>query len=208
MKPKIVTLGLVIISAVVFFAGCSKDKSGATAPEAAAALSITPVDQSQNVPLDQKVVLSFQQAVDTKTVEAGFHLISQKDMADSTCPVSQNMMHGDMNMAMMDTMKMNHLDQMHSIKGKFSWNSEKTQCTFTPDSMMNPNMTYMVHLGKNMMDMMNSTMSGMGNMSGSGMMGGMGSSTSGQMPGHMLMHFTTSQVISTTGTGSGHLGHH
>lgn len=199
---------LAVFSTVVLIAGCSKDKMEATAPEQAAALSISPSDQAQNVPLDEKIILTFARPVDPKTVEASFQLISRKDMADSTCPQGQNMMHGDMNMAMMDSMKMTHLDQVHSVTGRFSWNSANTQCTFTPDSMMTPNMPYMVHLGKNMMDMMNSMMSGMGNMNGSGMMGGMSGNTSGQLQGHMFMHFTTTEVTNTTGTGSGHLGHH
>lgn len=208
MKSEIIALYLVMFVAAVFFAGCSKDKPGVTAPESTEAFSVSPADQAQSVPLDQKIVLTFQQPVDPKIVESSFHLISQKDMADSTCPAGQNMMHGDMNMAMMDTMKMNHLDQVHSVTGKFTWNSANTQCTFTPDSIMTPNMQYMVHLGKNMMDMMNKMMGDMGSMSGSGMMGGMFGNSTGQLPGHMLMHFTTTEVTNTTGTGSGHLGHH
>lgn len=208
MKLKLIVPFLAFLSAAVMSEGCSKDKTGVTAPTTVPTLSVSPADQTQSVPLNEKIVLTFAKPVDPKTVESGFHLISQSQMADSLCPVSQNMNHGDMNMAMMDTMKMNHLDQNHSTPGKFTWNSNYTQCTFTPDSMMVPNMSYMVHLGKNMMDMMNSMMGNMDGMSSSGMMGGMSGSTSSQLPGHRLMHFTTTEVTNTTGSGSGHLGHH
>lgn len=207
MKLKIIVPLLALLSAAVLSAGCSKDKTEVTAPMAPA-LSVSPADQTLSVPLDGKIVLTFAKPVDPKTVESGFHLISQSDMADSLCPVAQNMDHGDMNMAMMDTLKMSHLDQIHSVKGTFSWNSDFTQCTFTPDSMMNPNTTYMMHIGKNMMDMMNGMMGNMDGMSGAGMMGGMSGGSSSPLPGHMLMHFTTAEVSNTTGTGSGHLGHH
>lgn len=200
MKSMLSFITALFLTALVF-TGCGKEKAEVTAPEQSDNFIISPADQAQDVRLDSKIILTFAKPVDAQIVENGFHLISQKDMADSTCRFSKTMQHGEMNMAMMDTMKMNHLDLNHSVKGTFYWNSTNTQCVFTPDSMMTSNMLYMVHIGKNMIDMMNQKMGEMGSMMGGSMMSG-----TGQMSGHMLMHFTTMDTTSTGG--GGHLGHH
>ena len=62
--------------------------------------------------------------------------------------------------------------------------------------MMMPAMQYMVHLGPEMMRMLEDRM---------GPMGMMGGRTGGMMADHMMYHFLT---MDTTDTGSGHDGHH
>lgn len=180
-------------------AGCSKDSdmtsSSGNATESI--LTLNPVDNATSVRLDAPVTLTFAKSVDRAIVERGFHLISERAMADSLCPVSPMMGHGNMMGSMADSSKMHHLDQYHMTKGKFIWNSDSTQCTFKPDSMMMPKTQYMMHIDRDMTQMMEQRMSGMG------MMGGHGT---GMMSGEMMLHFTT---LDTTQTGgSGHDGHH
>jgi hypothetical protein len=86
---------------------------------------------------------------------------------------------------------MRHLDTWHATPGRFSWNAPGTVCTFRPDAMMSPTTRYMIHMGRDMMDML-----------GNPMGGGMGGHGTGMMAGHMMLHFTT---MDTTG---GHSGHH
>lgn len=196
---------LIMSLTIVWLVGCSKEDI-TTNTQNVKVLEISPVDNSSGIRLDESIVLKFAKPVDKQIVENNFHLISERDMADSSCPYGQNMMHGNMNMAMMDSLKMNHLDSIHYTPGKFIWNSELTNCVFTPDSMFQPNMQYMTHFGKDMFNMMQLRM---GDMMGGGMMGngnnGMTGMGSGQMSGHMMQHFTT---MDTTGLGSGHGEHH
>ncbi len=201
MKLKKIIISTSVLLTTLIFIGCSKNSNDVMSPDQTGSFTTSPTDLAQSVRLDEKIVLSFAKPVDAKIVENNFHLISQRDMADSTCPTSKSMNHGDMNMTMGDTAKMNHMDAKHSMSGKFSWNSTFTKCTFTPDSMMVPKMQYMMHVGKDMVSMMNQKMGDMGNMGGM-----MGSNSGTQMSGHMLMHFTTMDTATTTG--GGHLGHH
>lgn len=189
-------LSLSILFLGVFIVGCSDNDSmmsSATEDQ----FSISPSNDAVAVRLDQKIEINFAKPMDRSIVESNFHLISQKDMADSTCPMSNSMLHSDMNMAMMDSMKMEHLTAFHYTKGKFIWNSENTQLLFTPDSMMQPNMIYMVHFGSDMINMMNERMSGMGPR---------GMNMDNMKSGMMMMHFTT--MDTTGGGGNGHDGHH
>jgi hypothetical protein len=176
--------------------GCSKDSSSPVQSVDATPLSTTPGDGANGVRLDAQIALSFSKSVERTTVERNFHLISERDMADSLCPVSKTMGHGNMTMTTLDSGKMHHLDQIHSTRGKFSWNSDSTRCTFAADSMMKPRTQYMMHLGREMVEMIERRVGTMK------MTGGRGS---GMMSDEMMFHFST---IDTTGTGRGHSGHH
>jgi hypothetical protein len=166
------------------------------AVSSSAPLTVDPGEGQTGVRLDAGVILSFTEPVDRSVVERDFHLISERAMADSLCPVSNAMSHGNMMISMMDSTKMHHLDLIHSTRGKFVWNADNTQCTFRPDSMMAPKMQYMIHFGPDMVGMMQTTFGGMEMMSGHG---------SGVMSNEMMRHFST---LDTASTGSGHAGHH
>ena len=176
--------------------GCSKDSSSPTGEIPSTNFSVIPSDGASGVSLDAGIQLNFANPVDRSVIERNVHIIGEFAMADSLCPVSDSMSHGMMEMAMMDSMKMNHLMDQHRTRGRFEWNDAGTQCTFRPDSMMMSNMRYMVHMGREMMQMMEDRM---GNM---GMMGGHGS---GMMSNDMMYHFRT---MDTTNIGGGHEGHH
>ncbi len=194
MKPIFFILALVV---VVILVGCSKDDSMTTMDnQQLSSLTISPSDGATSVRLDESMIFTFIKPVDKRTTERNIHLVSQLAMTDSLCPISNNMEHGNMNMAMMDSMKMNHLMSQHKTQGRFTWNDDSTQCTFSPDSMMMPNMQYMVHMGQEMMQMMNNRMGNMGMMSNHG---------SGMTSNDMMYHFRT---MDTTQTGNGHNGHH
>lgn len=175
--------------------GCSKDTTSPMNPTQQSNFQVRPADGETGVRLDTRVEMTFAKPVDRVIVERNFHLISRRSMADSLCPVDTAMRHSEMGSAMMDSMTMNHLMQWYSAAGRFFWNMSSTESTFTPDSMLTPNMQYMVHLGGEMMQMMRSRMGEMGMMTGHGAVTGVDA---------MAFHFTT---LDTSGTG-GHGGHH
>ena len=175
-------------------AGCSKDsRSPADVMRPSAPpVTVSPGDGEAGVRLDATVTLAFAKAADRAVVERALHLISERDMADSLCPDTA-MVHGSMDSMMMDPAMMTHLYQWHHAPGSFSWNGTSTQCVFTPQAWMDSQTRYMVHMGEEMVQMMEGRMGGMGSMGGHG---------SGAMSGHMMLHFTT---MDTTG---GHDEHH
>lgn len=162
-----ISLAVLLISFTIF-AGCSNNS---TNPAVGDYLTITPTDNSQNIGVNDAVTLQFASSVNAKTIEANFVLISQKDIADSLCPVSKTMGHSDMNKDMMDTTMMNHLKITHHTKGTFKWNADFTKCEFKSDSALKPNCDYMMYIDSDMMNhmknMMNNSMSNGGmNMGG------------------------------------------
>ncbi|MBI5215919.1 MAG: Ig-like domain-containing protein [Ignavibacteriae bacterium] len=194
MKLNFLILALIVVMILV---GCSNDDSMTTMNnQPISSLTIAPTDGATNVRLDESITFTFIKPVDKKTTERNIHLVSQFAMADSLCPVNNMMAHGDMNMAMMDSMKMNHLMNQHNSLGRFTWNGDSTQCTFTPDSMMMPNMQYMIHMGQEMMQMMQSRMGNMGMMNNHG---------TGMTSNDMMYHFRT---MDTTQADGGHDSHH
>lgn len=193
MKTIPLSAALIIIAVI---GGCTKDNqtsmmTSSTTPQVA----VAPSDGATNVRLDAPVTLTFAKPVDQTITERNLHLFSQKDMQNSACPMGMGMGQGMMDSAMMDSAMMSHLVALHNTHGRFQWNSNGTACSFLPDSMMTPNMSYMIHMGREMVQMMQSRMGEMGMMQGHG---------AGMMSGDMMYHFTT---MDTTRTG-GHDGHH
>lgn len=192
---KTYTIPITFIVALVMI-GCTNDSMSPTNNMPSTYFSVNPDDGATGVNLGTVVTLTFAQPVDRAIVERSIHLISELAMADSLCPVSDSMGHGMMEMAMMDSMKINHLMDQHRTRGRFEWNDPGTQCTFRPDSMMMSNVRYMIHMGREMMQMMESRLGDMGMMSGHG---------SNMMSNDMMYHFRT---MDTTNMGDGHEGHH
>lgn len=189
---------VVVVLVAIGVAGCSKNSSSpsGTTRTPPANLTVSPSDGEGNVRLNAAVTFTFGRSVDRAVVERTVHLISERAMADSLCPDSLMMSHGGMSNAMMDSSMMRHYGQVHATRGRFTWNGDSTMCTFRPDSMMAPRTQYMIHMGREMMQMMRNRMGDMG------MMGGHGS---GMMQDDMMLHFAT---MDTSGTGGGHGGHH
>lgn len=192
------TMKYVSILIVFLAVGCSKETAVPTSPQNTLEefLALNPADGETSIRLDAPVVLIFTKPVARAAVERGFHLISERAMADSTCAFSQTMGHGNMMNAMADSAKMHHLDQYHSTLGRFMWNTDSTRCAFQPDSMMAPRTQYMIHMDRGMTQMMELQRGGMG------MMGGHGT---GMMSGEMLFHFFT---MDATKPGNSHSQHH
>ena len=194
MKTILLSAALIIIAVI---GGCTKDNqtsmmTGSTTPQ----VTVTPSEGATNVRLDASLTFTFAKPVDQTITERNLHLFSQKDMQDSACPMGMGTGQGMMDSAMMDSAMMSHLVAQHNTHGRFQWNSNGTTCFFLPDSMMMPNMPYMIHMGREMMQMMQTRTGEMG------MMGGHGT---GMMSGDMMYHFTT---MDTTRAGGGHDGHH
>jgi hypothetical protein len=186
---------VLVFSALVFF-GCKKNSpSPLTEPAASAEFIIAPSDNETNVSQNVSIVLSFNKSVDTKVVENNFRLINELAYVDSLCPVSKTMNHGSMMMSMKDSMKMNHMDSIHGLKGTFTWSGDSKTCVFKPDTLLRPGMQHMVHMGEETAKMMESAMGTMGMMGQSGMGSGMG----------MAFHFYTKTADGSSG---GHASHH
>lgn len=187
-----------LIVALMFagLAGCSSDAtSPATSPQTSSGVVVNPTDGQDGVRLDAGIELTFPTPADRDVVERNVHLYSERSFADSLCPDSTMVGHGDMWRMMSDPVMLQHMGQSHAVRGRFIWNDADTQCYFRPDSMMAPRMQYMIHMGGEMMDMMEQRWGSRG------MMGGHGS---GMMSRDMTYRFMT---MDTTGTGPGH-GHH
>jgi hypothetical protein len=191
MKPQ--TLALAILVAI-FFAGCSDDFSQimGISPLSSMYLSVTPPDGQGNVNLDASINFTFARPVDRAVVERNMHLISERMISELNCPDPSMGPHGSMGNFMMDSSMMRHLEQMHSTRGRFSWNGDSTSCSFRPDTMMTPRTQYMIHIGTEAMQMMRNRM---------GEMGGMGGHGFGMMRDDMILHFVTTD---TPGNSGGH----
>ena len=182
------TLGLLMLLALFTpVVGCS---SHSTSPMAAAApvVRLTPANGATAVRLDAPTVVDFGLAVDRATVQSGLHLLSEADMTTGLCPDPSMGSHGTMESMMSDPAMLEHLDHFHSTPGTFSWNAAGTVCTFHPDSLMKPQMRYMVHMTGDMMQMVQRM--------GGTMMGGPMNSA-----GDVMVHFETMAA-------DGHAGHH
>lgn len=188
---KIFSLSL-ILPVLLFLTGCTRMSSNPhdALSNASANFTITPTDNQAGVSVDQKIQIQFADPVDPLLVENYLHLISEFEFTDSNCRFDSLMNHSNMGMSMRDTSKMNHMDQYHAIGGRFTWSDGNKLCTFTPDSLLKPNTSYMIHIGRGMME--SGYMGGMGDMGGHG----------GSVPqGHMMLHFKTKES-------SGNHGHH
>ncbi len=183
---------VVTMFAGALLVGCSNDSMMSPRRPMTLGFAMSPADGATGVRLDAAVTLTFTARVDQAVVARNLHLISERAIADSMCPDSATMSHPDMTHCMADSAMMRHLDEAHATPGSFSWNTDGTVCTFRPDAMLSPMTRHMIHMGREMMDML-------GNPAEGGMMGGHGA---GMMSGHMMLHFTT---MDTT---SGHDGHH
>ncbi|MBL7995570.1 Ig-like domain-containing protein [bacterium] len=159
------------------------------------ALRISPNDGETNVALNKNVVLNFDTPLVRSVVQKNFHMMTTQKMqgiADSIM-ASMGMMgmmtHNDSATIYNDMMRMMDSNTMH---GTFMWNSDSTQCTFDPDSLMMPGAQYQMHMGREMM-VMTGMMDGDGMMSNDnhGMMGNAG----GMMYGDMMINFTTGNNI-------------
>lgn len=183
MKTSIKVFSLfLILPVLLIFTGCTRMSSNPhdALSIASANFTVTPTDNQAGVSLDQKIEIRFDEPVDPILVENNLHLISEFEFADSNCRFDSLMNHSNMGMAMMDTMKVNHMSQYHPTGGRFTWSDGNKLCTFTPDSLLKPNTNYMIHIGKGMMHT--------GNMGGMGNMGGHGGSF---QQGQMMLHFKT-----------------
>lgn len=194
-------LGVAVMLLALVIAGCSKESSSPVDSTEPDGLVVTPSDGKTGVPLDAVVTLTFGRPVDRSVVERSFHLLT---MADSLCPgnttsghgVMSGMMPGGCDLNAMGPETMHDFTGQQAIPGKFLWDTDDTQCTFKPDSMMTPATWYMIHMGREMMEMMRDRM---------GDMSRMGGHTTGTISDLMVYHFTT---LDMTGGGCGNGGHH
>lgn len=165
MKNTILFFTSLLIIAILSFAGC--DQSNSVSPKEQISFQVNPPDGAENVDASSQIIIEFSKPVDRAIVERSFHLISERDMADSLCPVSKDMNHRMMNPTSMSQHTMMHLIAQHQSHGTFSWNDSKTRCIFKSNSSLTRNTLYMMDMGKEMMQIMNG--SGMKNCNCPGM---------------------------------------
>jgi len=192
------TTKLLAILSTLLVGGCYRDTMLPYEPELSSQsfLSVSPSDGESSVRLDVPITLFFAKPVEQAFVERGFHLIGERAMADSLCPISSTMDHGNIMSTMADTSMMRHLDQYHLTPGRFAWNSDSSRCTFKPDSKLSTRTLYMIHLNREITKMMEQRMGSMGTMTGHG---------TGMMSSDMIFHFFT---LDTSRSGSGQSSHH
>ncbi len=176
----------ILLTLAILSIGCSRDPSSPMQPTMKV-LTSTPADGATGVRLDAGVTLDFGSVVDQGAVEQGVHLLAEPDMF-SDCPVASMESHGTMESVMDDEVMMRHMDDQHATRGRYSWNTAGTACTFTPDSLMRPQTRYMLHMSHEMLTMMSQA--------GVDMMRGRMNSS-----GDMMLHFQTTTL-------DGHGGHH
>lgn len=182
---------------IIWSLGCDGDRKKA-------ALTVDPLDGAANVKLNSNITLKFEKPASPDVVKRNFHLMIHQEMN----MVMDSMMHGthamdSMSMGAMCDSSMMEMMQRHSVKGGFMWNSDNTQCIFNPDSMMTPNTEYAIHMGGEMMKMIDMEHEN-GMMTGGhgGMMGDQG----GLMSGDMMIYFSTGADVG--GNDDEHSSHH
>lgn len=186
---------LVPLCCALILFGCKKDDASTITTPASSLLTISPIDNQTSVLQDASIVLSFSGSVDKNIVEKDFRLINELAYVDSLCPVTKTFSHGSMMMSMKDSMKMNHMDSIHGLKGTFTWSTDNKTCVFKPDTLLRPGMQHMVHIREGMTKTMDGNMGSMGMMGRTGMGSGMG----------MAFHFYTKSTGRAT---DGHASHH
>ncbi len=166
MKRKIILQIFLVISALMVISSCTtiNDNNNPMNPNGNWFVQFSPANNTENVSINDKIILTFAKAVDPQIIESNFVLISQKDMNDSICPMGNDMGHSDMGNAMMNMDIMKHLKDVHRTKGKFNWNSDSTMCEFIPDSSMDYNMEYMMFADQEMVTHMEGMMKMMGDL--------------------------------------------
>lgn len=172
MNTRIVILLVLAVTAV----GCSSKTYTPTQP-VSRILTTVPVDNATEVRLDAAVTLDFGTGVDRAVVERGAHLIAESDMF-SVCPDTSMGSHGTTESMMDDAGMLQHMGASHATAGSFSWNAAGTACTFRPESLMQPQTRYMVHMSSEMLGMMRAA--------GVSMMDGRMNTA-----GDMMLHFRT-----------------
>lgn len=209
---KILITPVVMILVVAVLTGCDNGSSVKPNVSEADLAKVQPADGATNVRLDQAVTITFPTPVDPAVAEAGFRLFRTQDMTDSMCTMHDSMedhsgdghTHDD-HEGMMDIHS-----KIPAVTGTFTWNENKTRCTFTPDVWLQQGTQYHVHLDSDMMQMVHDRMADMhsgGNMHGSGNMHSSGNMHEGNMTMHGTMtHFTT--LTPTGGGGGDHEEHH
>jgi uncharacterized lipoprotein NlpE involved in copper resistance len=177
------------IVALVWVLGCdNKD-------DMMQALRVSPDDGETNVALNKNVLLSFDTPIARSIIQRNFHLMTTQKMetiADSMMyymGMMGMMTHDDSVTIYSGMMRMMDSNAMH---GTFVWNSDSTECTFDPDSLMMANSQYEIHMGREMI-----AITGM--VAGNWMMSddnhGMMGNAGGMMHGDMMIYFVTGNGI-------------
>jgi hypothetical protein len=193
MVMKTMKISVMAIIGLLWVLGCSNND------DMMQALKVSPDDGETNVALNKNVTLNFNTPMVRSVVQKNFHMMTTQKMqsiADSMM-IYMGMMgimtHDDS--AAIYTGMMRMMDS-NAMRGTFTWNSDSTQCTFDPDSLMMTNTAYSMHMAREMM-----TIAGM--MQGDGMMSennhGMMSVAGGMMHGDMMTNFTTGNSMMKAG---------
>jgi hypothetical protein len=157
---------MILFTCSILFAGCNMMNNNPTSQSNDDFLTMLPSDNSQNVGLDESIVLTFASAIDVNNFETNFSITSQKDIVDSLCPLKNHYGHCNMNQASNDTSMLNHFKYFHTMKGSFKWNENKTQCEFKSDNRFDPNTEYMIYMDSNIMNNMMRSMNSYNMMNG------------------------------------------
>ncbi|MBX3045209.1 MAG: hypothetical protein KIT33_10340 [Candidatus Kapabacteria bacterium] len=187
-----ITTALLLVSSV-FFAGCSNMMDNSPVGQNVGNfLMISPSDNSENIGINEPIVIEFAAPVDTKIIEDNFVLIGRYFASEASGEDCFNYDHSNMNSMMSNGTMMKHLKENHHTKGDFKWNSDKTRCEFKPDSDLEANTDYMMFVDSDMMNHMKSVMMNNGMMlRGMGMMSDCDCHNKGLDNTNIITHFRT-----------------
>lgn len=124
--------------------GCNKSNRMINGSPIQPLIRVNPPDEATDVRLDASISLQFAVPMDTGLFRQRFHLMPA--MAMMACLDSLRSMH-----SLIDSTRMWQMMDSLSRPGHFNWNARRDSCVFRPDSLLQPNMRYMMHFGKEMM---------------------------------------------------------
>ncbi len=192
MKTTLKITAALLLVASAFFIGCTNMMdNNPSSRNVANFLMISPVDNSQNIGINEPVVIEFAAPVNTEIIEDNFVLIGRNSASDTTGEDCFKFDHSNMNSMMTSGSMMNHLKENHHTKGNFKWNSDKTRCEFKSDSNLEADTDYMMFVDSEMMNHMKSVMSNNGMMSGGMGMMNCNCGNKGLDNSNIITHFRT-----------------
>ena len=136
------TAGLLVFGA--WLSGCSDNNSVNGSAEVPRVVSVSPQDGATDVSTADRVVITFNTAMDTMSVMGHFHCAEGDEMWEWMDSLQHHGPGPGGHMGNMDHM----MDWMRDIQlpGEFQWNDDMTECTFHPDSGFLPQTDCMIYL--------------------------------------------------------------
>lgn len=146
---KLIVAALVLISAVIWLAGCGKDNPvSSSTPQLPSIVSVSPPDGATGIPTSATVSIQFDMPMNTESVMADSYLAGGDEMHAWMDSLTHHNGSGGGSMMDMDEM----MEWMHRIAmpGEYHWNGAHDFCEFVADNGLMPDTDYMIFIGAGM----------------------------------------------------------